>query len=87
MKAGAIPPNSTVTKVNGTNEYTLVHSITVYREDKSKQLIEGGLFLVSEDHPGSINCVKPETEMVWHAGGEDVVGFLYGEDAYVCCPE
>lgn len=80
MKAQEIPHESTVTKLTGSVKYSLVHNVTVYREDHSKQVLEG-LFLMSKDGSSGINGVKPELELVWHATLEGL-GLLLGLDIY-----
>jgi hypothetical protein len=80
MRADCLPHEATVTKLTGSVKYRLVNNITVYREDHSKQIIEG-LFLMSLDGRSSINGVKPDLELVWYTS-LDSLGTHFGVDIY-----
>jgi hypothetical protein len=69
MRARDLPHEAMVTKLTGSVKYSLVNNITVYKEDRSKQVIEG-LFLMSLDGRSSVSGVGPDMELVWHTSLE-----------------
>ena len=79
LPAAKIPLNSIVTKKNGTYEYEIVDSITIYNKEGEKQVImadSGTRFLLSKNNPSSINAINGETELVWTIEAEKAVEYF-----------
>lgn len=74
LPAQDIPDQASVTKRGGEQSFTLRHNIKVFvLADRPAIEIEG-FFLVSAN--GNINQVKPETELLWSVGAEELIDTL-----------
>ena len=76
LPAEHIPEGSTVTKVTGHKEYTLVHRIEVYQEDGSKYTMackDGARFITAD---GIATAIGPNAELVWHVDPNDLITYI-----------
>ena len=76
LSAENIPEGSTVTKVTGSKEYTLVHRIEVYQEDGSKYTMackDGARFITAD---GIATAIGPNAELVWHVDPNDLIEYI-----------
>jgi hypothetical protein len=78
LPASEIPILSKVTKLTGTNKYTLRKELIVYSEDpKLKRVMnaeEGTIFLV--DASGNAKCVNSSTQLVWETDIKDLQDYI-----------
>jgi len=80
VEAQYIPDRATVTKRNGSAEYTVVRKIRVFDANGERKEIEakdGAVFLAGNG-TGDFNAYSGDKELVWHADIAEVEGFITG---------
>ncbi len=77
LPAEVIPPNSIVTKLNGTKEYQLVKHINVWLNGKIVNKIssdDNTKFILQTD--GNANVVTNDTQLIWKTNADTLFQFL-----------
>ncbi len=79
LPAMDIPLGATVTKFNGSVEFTLSDSILVYGPDKDRKKIQtedGTRFLIPNGSQTIVSCVNGKKELIWLCDAEMLIDYL-----------
>jgi hypothetical protein len=75
VRAGHIPVDSMVSKINGTKQYLISSSIRFFCDKKTKESypnMTAGQDVVFLINGSQVNIVSSETELVWHTTTDEL---------------
>ena len=74
LPAKSIPDQAKVTKRGGEQTFVLRHSLKLFVFADQPAVDIEGFFLVTPN--GNINQIKPETELLWSVGADELIDVL-----------